>query len=83
MHRLRGLRDRLSHGSRSLGPEGLRYEEKTCTACGACADVCFTGALELCGREYSVDEVLGEVLQDPNPIMSIPAAGSPYPAARC
>lgn len=35
-----------------------------CKSCGKCADECFSGALELVGREVSVDEVLEEVVKD-------------------
>jgi len=35
-----------------------------CGACGACAAGCYAGALELAGREVTVEEVLEEVLQD-------------------
>jgi pyruvate formate lyase activating enzyme len=35
-----------------------------CLACGACVKVCFSGALELAGREMTVDDVLAEVMRD-------------------
>lgn len=35
-----------------------------CTACGRCAEACVYNALEIVGREYSVDEVLENVLRD-------------------
>lgn len=35
-----------------------------CIACGRCVTVCNTKALTLIGKEYSPDEVLGEVLRD-------------------
>lgn len=34
-----------------------------CTGCGACVDACF-GALELCGKEMTVEEIMTEVLKD-------------------
>jgi len=40
------------------------FDRTNCTNCGQCADGCFSGALEYCGKEYTVDEVLHEVLQD-------------------
>lgn len=42
--------------------EHLIYREN-CTACGNCENVC-TGALELVGKEMSVEEILEEVLKD-------------------
>ncbi len=35
-----------------------------CVACGKCADECYSGALELAGREASVDEVMEEIMKD-------------------
>ena len=51
--------------------EFLLYPDK-CTGCGRCkaltvADenfICFNDAKEICGKEYSVDEVLKEVIKD-------------------
>lgn len=64
----------------SLQPQLLRYPDKCigCGACEGTialpsdqlagrekyADLCFAGALELCGQETSVQEILDEVLQD-------------------
>lgn len=38
-------------------------ERERCTACGKCVEIC-TGALELVGREVSVEEILKEVMRD-------------------
>lgn len=35
-----------------------------CTDCMRCADVCPTGAIERCGREYTLEEALREALAD-------------------
>jgi len=35
-----------------------------CTVCGGCVEQCYSGALELVGRDATVDEVLTEVLKD-------------------
>lgn len=32
-----------------------------CLRCGRCADACPTLALEMCGREWTVDELMGEI----------------------
>jgi len=39
-------------------------DRAACRACGACAKECSGGALELAGREASVEEVLNEVRRD-------------------
>ena len=47
------------------GEDGkMRFSREGCTDCGKCADECFSGALEICGREATVQSVLEEVLQD-------------------
>ncbi|NOY75670.1 MAG: glycyl-radical enzyme activating protein [Kiritimatiellaeota bacterium] len=40
------------------------YDRNMCDACGICATECYAGALELIGKEMSVDEALAEVLKD-------------------
>ena len=57
--------------SQSSNKEIMFFEDK-CTGCGRCKNssleeenfVCLSGARELCGKEYSVDEVLAEVVKD-------------------
>ena len=57
--------------SQSFEKEILFYKNK-CTNCGRCKDltvddenfICFNDAKEICGKEYSVDEVLKEVIKD-------------------
>jgi pyruvate formate lyase activating enzyme len=44
----------------------LAFYKDKCVNCGACADVCYTGARVMSGKEMSVDEVMTEVLQDIN-----------------
>ena len=45
--------------------DGLHgFDRRACAACGKCAADCCTGALELCGHEASVDEVLSTVVRD-------------------
>lgn len=57
--------------SQSAKPQMLFYQAR-CTKCGRCANVtekdtdfiCFHDAKEICGREYTSDEVLKEVVKD-------------------
>lgn len=39
-------------------------DRSLCTGCGKCADSCFSNALVMSSREYTVDEVMEELLQD-------------------
>jgi pyruvate formate lyase activating enzyme len=41
-----------------------RYEPRNCVRCGRCAEVCFPKALELVGRELTVDEAFAELEPD-------------------
>ena len=40
------------------------FDRAACVRCGACAAVCPTGAVEMAGREASVEEILTEVEKD-------------------
>lgn len=40
------------------------YHREYCEVCGRCADGCFAGALQITGRQATVDEVMAEVLSD-------------------
>ena len=39
-------------------------DREACVACGVCTEHCYTGALEMVGRDVTVEEVLAEVLKD-------------------
>ena len=41
----------------------LHYPEK-CIGCGMCEEGCFSGAKVECGKEYTADELLREILED-------------------
>lgn len=57
--------------SQSAEPQIMFYKSK-CTGCGRCRDIsvedtdfiCFNGAKEICGKKYTSDEVLKEILKD-------------------
>lgn len=57
--------------SQSAEPQLMFYKEK-CTSCGRCTGItaentdfiCFNDAKEVCGKAYTVDEVLSEVIKD-------------------
>lgn len=67
------LKCRWCHNPESQNPqkEILFYKNK-CTGCGSCKNLttedekfsCFNGAKEICGKQYTVDEVLKQVLKD-------------------
>ena len=42
-------------------PGGIRPTGRPCCACGACADACPALAMEICGREWPMDELMAEV----------------------
>ncbi len=42
----------------------MRIDRRACTACGACADACPTGALEVIGRTWTPEALLAEVQRD-------------------
>ncbi len=49
-------------GAITLTPEGIRpVEGVECLRCGRCADECPTRALEMCGRQWTLDELMAEI----------------------
>ena len=48
-------------GVLKLTPKGVRPTGRPCRACGACADACPALAMEICGREWPLDELMAEV----------------------
>ncbi len=52
------------HGAQELGPHGRLYHRDRCVTCGACVAECFAEALQLSGREMTVEQVKAEVLRD-------------------
>jgi pyruvate formate lyase activating enzyme len=52
------------HGSHVF-VDGLHlFQRDHCEACGACTAECFTGALEVVGKEWSAEEIIAEVEKD-------------------
>lgn len=41
-----------------------RLERAFCTSCFRCVEACFTGALSICGRMISTDEVMRDLVED-------------------
>lgn len=39
-------------------------DHSLCTACGRCAEECLPGALKIVGKEYTVEEIMTEVVKD-------------------
>ncbi len=56
---------RWCHNPECISPkaEYMLYPEK-CIGCGRCKDGCFAGARVLCGKQYTVDELMSEILKD-------------------
>ena len=53
------------HNPECISPEKqiMFYPEK-CIHCGKCDEGCYSGAKVVCGREYTAEELLSEVMQD-------------------
>ena len=51
-------------GCHRITESGHVFDRTDCIRCGKCVKTCYAGALELCGKEMSSDEVLTEVLKD-------------------
>lgn len=51
-------------GLHTVGEDGKHLiDRESCIACGKCADACI-GALEICGKEMTVPEIIKEVMKD-------------------
>lgn len=46
---------------KALSSEGRGAAESACTLCGRCTEECPTTALEICGREWTMDALMAEV----------------------
>jgi pyruvate formate lyase activating enzyme len=62
-----GVRDCLNacpEDALTLTRDGMLIDRERCTVCGACADACPAGALEVIGREWTPEAVFAEVEKD-------------------
>ena len=48
-------------GALKLTPEGIQPTGRPCVLCGSCAEACPALAMEICGREWPMDELMAEV----------------------
>ena len=48
----------------SIGAEGHKFSRDGCITCGRCAEVCPSGALFICGKCMTVEDVVSEALED-------------------
>ena len=56
-----GIQPRFDKVSDREYSVGVELEDIGCTLCGLCTDECPTTALEICGRQYTMDELMAEV----------------------
>ena len=53
-----------------------------CILCGACAEICIAGARSICGRGYTVDEVMSQILKD-RPFYDKSGGGVTFSGGEC
>ena len=51
-------------GAHTFEDGELRISRNKCTKCGKCAQACNFGALEIIGKEYTIEDILSEVEKD-------------------
>ncbi len=51
-------------GALTMTSEGIRIDRGRCRACGNCAEACPSGTLELMGREWTAEDLAGEIVKD-------------------
>ncbi len=45
-------------------PEGIERDREICTNCGQCVEACPAGAMEMLGRDVTVEELMKELIKD-------------------
>ena len=53
--------DACGEGAIELTPEGIRPTGKPCIVCGRCAEACPALAMEICGRQWPMEELMAVV----------------------
>lgn len=53
--------DACPEGALKLTPDGIQPTGRPCIVCGACAEACPALAMEICGREWPLDQLMAEV----------------------
>ncbi len=48
----------------TLTPSGMVIDRARCTVCGKCAEACPASAMEVIGKEWNSEELVGELLKD-------------------
>ena len=56
--------DTCPKGALSLAPEGISIDRRLCDGCSACVDTCPSTALERLGRQWTMADLVHEVLKD-------------------
>lgn len=56
--------NQCSRDGHLLSDREHRLDRTQCVVCGSCAKGCYTGALEVIGREMTVEQVIADVLRD-------------------
>lgn len=69
-----GLDPRTAIGTSAPGNRALRRAAAQCILCGKCVEECPTCALEMCGKEYSMDELMAEVEKE-RQVMEVSGGG--------
>ena len=75
--------------SQSLKPQIMFYKDK-CTGCGRCKNIttdnsdfiCYNDAKKICGREYDINEVFGEIIKD-KPFYDNSGGGVTFSGGEC
>jgi pyruvate formate lyase activating enzyme len=52
------------HGALSFSDQQIVIDRDRCEGCGSCADICPSTAMELLGKSWTVEQLVGEVMKD-------------------